>query len=97
MEFMMFFYMNKNLIDFFINIFLEMSEVDIFILKIVIDLKKKSFYVKKKVRKNLKINYWNCVVVKILKYWYIYDVMIVIVLYYRLIYIVRKCLIKLIL
>lgn len=43
MEFMMFFYMNKNLIDFFINIFLEMSEVDIFILMIVIDLKKKVF------------------------------------------------------
>lgn len=51
MEFMMFFYMNKNLIDFFINIFLEMSEVDIFILKIVIDLKKKSFYVKKSEKK----------------------------------------------
>lgn len=43
----MFFYMNKNLIDFFINIFLEMSEVDIFILKIVIDFKKK-FLCKKK-------------------------------------------------
>lgn len=95
MEFMMFFYMNKNL-RFFINIFLEMSEVDIFILKIVIDFKKK-FLCKKSEKKNLKINYWNYVVVKILKYWYIYDVMIVIVLYYRLIYIVRKCLIKLIL
>lgn len=94
MKFMIFFYMNKNL-RFFINIFLEMSEVDIFILKIVIDFKKK--FLCKKVRKNLKINYWNCVVVKILKYWYIYDVMFVIVLYYRLIYIVRKCLIKLIL
>lgn len=39
----MFFYMNKNLIDFFYKYFLEMSEVDIFILKIVIDLKKKVF------------------------------------------------------
>lgn len=40
----MFFYMNKNLIDFFFyKLFLEMSEVDIFILKIVIDLKKKVF------------------------------------------------------
>lgn len=95
MEFMMFFYMNKNL-RFFINIFLEMSEVDIFILKIVIDFKKK-FLCKKSEKKNLKINYWNYVVVKILKYWYIYDVMFVIVLYYRLIDIVRKCLIKLIL
>lgn len=47
MEFMMFLHMNKNLIDFFTNIFPEMSEVDIFILKIVTDLKKK-FPCKKK-------------------------------------------------
>lgn len=44
----MFLHMNKNLIDFFTNIFPEMSEVDIFILKIVTDLKKKSFHAKKK-------------------------------------------------
>lgn len=42
--------MNKNLIDFFTNIFPEMSEVDIFILKIVTDLKKK-FPCKKKSEK----------------------------------------------
>lgn len=48
MEFMMFLHMNKNLIDFLTNIFPEMSEVDIFILKIVTDLKKKSFHAKKK-------------------------------------------------
>lgn len=48
MEFMMFLHMNKNLIDFFFyKLFPEMSEVDIFILKIVTDLKKK-FPCKKK-------------------------------------------------
>lgn len=49
---MMFLHMNKNLIDFFTNIFPEMSEVDIFILKIVTDLKKK-FPCKKKRKKNV--------------------------------------------
>lgn len=47
----MFLHMNKNLIDFFTNIFPEMSEVDIFILKIVTDLKK-SFHAKKSEKKS---------------------------------------------
>lgn len=40
-----------------------MSEVDIFILKIVTDLKKK-VSMQKKARKNLKTNYRNCIAVK---------------------------------
>lgn len=86
--------MNKNLIDFFTNIFPEMSEVDIFILKIVTDLKKKSFHAKKKARKNLKTNYRNCVAVKTPKHWYTYDATIVIVLHHRSIHIARKRSIK---
>lgn len=90
----MFLHMNKNLIDFFTNIFPEMSEVDIFILKIVTDLKKKSFHAKKKARKNLKTNYLNCVAVKTPKHWYIYDATFVIVLHHRSIDIARKRSIK---
>lgn len=90
----MFLHMNKNLIDFFANIFPEMSEVDIFILKIVTDLKKKSFHAKKKARKNLKTNYRNCVAVKTPKHWYTYDATIVIVLHHRSIHIARKRSIK---
>lgn len=89
----MFLHMNKNLIDFFTNIFPEMSEVDIFILKIVTDLKKK-FPCKKKARKNLKTNYRNCVAVKTPKHWYTYDATIVIVLHHRSIHIARKRSIK---
>lgn len=48
----MFLHMNKNLIDFFTNIFPEMSEVDIFILKIVTDLKKKVSMQKKSEKKS---------------------------------------------
>lgn len=47
----MFLHMNRNLIDFFTNIFPEMSEVDIFILKIVTDFKK-SFNAKKSEKKS---------------------------------------------
>lgn len=89
----MFLHMNKNLIDFFTNIFPEMSEADIFILKIVTDLKKK-FPCKKKREKNLKTNYWNCVAVKTPEHWYIYDAMFVIVLHQRSIHIARKRSIK---
>lgn len=89
----MFLHMNKNLIDFFTNIFPEMSEVDIFILKIVTDLKKKVF-MQKKARKNLKTNYRNCVAVKTPKHWYTYDATIVIVLHHRSIHIARKRSIK---
>lgn len=71
-----------------------MSEVDIFILKIVTDLKKKSFHAKKKARKNLKTNYRNCVTVKTPKHWYTYDATIVIVLHHRSIHIARKRSIK---
>lgn len=91
----MFLHMNKNLIDFFFyKLFPEMSEVDIFILKIVTDLKKKSFHAKKKARKNLKTNYRNCVAVKTPKHWYTYDATIVIVLHHRSIHIARKRSIK---
>lgn len=90
----MFLHMNKNLIDIFTNIFPEMSEVDILILKIVTDLKKKSFHAKKKARKNLKTNYRNCVAVKTPKHWYTYDATIVIVLHHRSIHIARKRSIK---
>lgn len=93
MEFMMFLHMNKNLIYFFTNIFQEMSEVDIFILKIVTDLKKK-VSMQKKARKNLKTNYRNCVAVKTPKHWYTYDATIVIVLHHRSIHIARKRSIK---
>lgn len=86
----MFLHMNKNL-RFFTNIFPEMSEVDIFILKIVIDFKK-SFH--EKSEKNLKTNYWNCVAVKTPKHWYIYDATFVIVLHHRSIDIARKRSIK---
>lgn len=46
----MFLHMNKNL-RFFTNIFPEISEVDIFILNIVKDFKKKKFPCKKSERK----------------------------------------------
>lgn len=78
---------------FFTNIFPEMSEVDIFILKIVTDLKKK-VSMQKKARKNLKTNYRNCVAVKTPKHWYTYDATIVIVLHHRSIHIARKRSIK---
>lgn len=49
----MFLHMNKNL-RLYTNIYPEISEVDIFILKIVIDfLKKKKFPCKKKTRKKI--------------------------------------------
>lgn len=91
----MFLHMNKNL-RFFTNIFPEMSEVDIFILKIVIDFlkKKKVSMQKKNEKKNLKTNYWNCVAVKTPKHWYTYDATIVIVLHHRSIHIARKRSIK---
>lgn len=84
--------MNKNL-RFFTNIFPEMSKVDIFILKIVIDFKKK-FPCKKSEKKNLKTNYRNYVAVKTPKHWYTYDATIVIVLHHRSIHIARKRSIK---
>lgn len=87
----MFLHMNKNL-RLYTNIYPEISEVDIFILKIVIDFKKK--FPCKKARKNLKTNYWNCVAVKTPKHWYIYDATFVIVLHHRSIDIARKRSIK---
>lgn len=56
----MFLHMNKNLIDFFTNIFPEMSEVDIFILTIVTDLKKVSMQKKSEKKSEDKLPELRC-------------------------------------
>lgn len=71
-----------------------MSEVDIFILKIVTDLKKKKFPCKKKSEKKSEDKLPECVAVKTPKHWYTYDATIVIVLHHRSIHIARKRSIK---